>query len=358
MTMIETKQPLPFKRQAEPPSAPLPPSDGNLFLRHLAARVVANVLHTSPLDVAKQRWPSDALLLRAASAPAMTTVAGWAAELAQRKTAEALAALGPASAGAKLLANALVLSFDGAGQISAPGFVAGAANAGFVAEGAPIPVRQLNAVPSLLNPYKIATIAVLTREMIESSNAESLIGNALVGACGPALDAALFDSNAAVTGTRPAGLRNGIAATTASTATDLWEAAVEDATALINAVAAVGGAGPYALVMSPGRAASFIGRVYHEADAPYRVYGSAAVGNDVIAIAIAALVAALSPDPDIETANAGTLHMDTAPVADPGSTGTHKSLFQTDSLALKVRWPVTWALRNSAGVAWLTPAWK
>jgi hypothetical protein len=36
-----------------------------------------------------------------------------------------------------------VLAFDGNGVISAPGFVASAANAGFVAEGQPIPVRQL-----------------------------------------------------------------------------------------------------------------------------------------------------------------------------------------------------------------------
>jgi hypothetical protein len=33
-------------------------------------------------------------------------------------------------------------------------------------------------------------------------------------------------------------------------------------------------------------------------------------------------------------------------------------LFQTDSIALKMRWPVTWALRDPRGVAWTTPNWK
>ena len=44
-------------------------------------------------------WPSD-LVLRAATAPAMTSAAGWAAELVQTLVADGLRALGPASAGA------------------------------------------------------------------------------------------------------------------------------------------------------------------------------------------------------------------------------------------------------------------
>jgi hypothetical protein len=206
-----------------------------------------------------------------------------------------------------------------------------------------------------LSPFKLATIAVLTREMIESSNAEALISDALVKACGAALDAVLFGS-AAASAAQPAGLRNGVATLTASSSADAFEAALEDISAVINAVAAVGGAGPYALVMNAGRAIALGGRLYR--DPNVNVYVSAAVGNDLVAIAPAALVSAFSPTPDTETANAGTLHMDTAPVADPGSTGTHKSLFQTETTAVKVRWPVSWVLRDTRGVAWLTPTWK
>ena len=343
------------KRGAPAPSE-LP---SNPFTRLVAAKALAHLAHVPLADVVDREWPND-LILRAASAPAMTTTVGWAKELVRQMIAAGLAALGPASAGAQVLSDSLVLGWDGVGQISAPGIVAGGGNASFVAENAPIPVRQLATTPALMNPYKLATIAVLTREMIESGNAEQIIGDALVRACGLALDNVLFGSGAA-TAAQPAGLRNGITALTASAATDAWEQAVEDITALINSVSAVGGAGPYSLVMNPGRAATFIGRIFRDKAqqaAPYDVHASTAMGNDVMCIANAALVAALSPNPDVGTADSGTLHMDTAPVADPGSTGTHKSLFQTESVALKVRWPVSWVLRNAAGVAWLTPTWK
>src|SRR5262252_5041492 len=121
----------------------LPP--GNSFVRWVTAKAVASIRHTSPAAVAEEFWPNDKVvgqLTRAVSTPALTTTSGWAAELAHTVVRDALAALGPASAGAQLLQRSLVLSFGGAGTISAPGFVGAAANAGFVAEGAPIPVRQ------------------------------------------------------------------------------------------------------------------------------------------------------------------------------------------------------------------------
>lgn len=344
---------------------------GNLFVRSLTARAIASLYRRSsgmtPVDVAEQLWPSDKMvaqllspafssLTRAASAPAMTGVAGWAAELSHRVVSDAIEALGPASAGAQVLKHCLVLSWDGAGSISAPGFVAEFGNAGWVAEGDPIPVRQLAVGPAILNPHKLGAIAVLTREMIESSNAEQLIGDALVKAAGRMLDEVLFDSNAE-TASRPKGLRNGVSTLTASNNSDAFGAVFEDAAALINALAPVGGSGPYIIVSSPGRALSMSFRQPDISNKNLVLLGSSALTNDLLAIAPAALVAALSPEPEVETANAATLHMDTAPVA-VGSASPHRSLFQTDSVAVKVRWPVTWVLRDPRGVAWLTPAWK
>src|SRR5262249_37716910 len=152
-----------------------------------------------------------------------------------------------------------------------------------------------------------------------------------------------------------AGLRNGIAALTASTSTDLLEAFYEDLAALLNAVGSVGGQGPYYIVMGAGR----VGSIRARADAlTDQLIATPAVGNDMIAVAAQALVAALSPDPDLETANAASLVLDdTAPVT-PDTTQPTKSMFQTATIALKMRWPVTWALRDSRGVAWLTPTWK
>jgi hypothetical protein len=338
--------PSPFQREPE-----FPP--GNSFRRLITAQALAQIQRTTAAEVAQRLWPSD-LIVRAASAPAMTSVVGWAAELAHKIIMDAAEALAPTSSAATVIRRGLLFNMDGVGQISVPGFTVGAGNASFVAEGTPIPVRQLASTAAALNPFKLAAIAALTRELMASSNAEAAIGDALVRAMGAALDAAFFDSNAATTA-RPAGIRNGIVAQTASSATDTFEAVFEDVATLINAIAPVAGPGPYIIVASPGRALGLELRA--EQTDLLDVYGSTALGNDICAIAPAALVAALSPNPDIETGIAATLVMDdTAPGA--AGTAAEKSMFQTDSLALKVRWPITWALRSVQGVAWLTPTWK
>ena len=341
--------------------SPLPLPEGNTFVRMLTARAIAKLQERSASEVAAEMWPSDrliaALLARGATAPAMTTVTGWAAELAQRRVADAIAALGPASAGAEILKRGLLLNFDGRAQISAPGFVAEFGNGGFVAEGQPIPVRQLNATPALMQPHKLASIAVLTREMLESSNAEVLIADALTRAAGRMLDEVLFDANPE-DAARPAGLRRGIAALTPSANADSGYAALEDITALIGSLAPVAGNGPYIIVASPGRAVMMASHFPGGVGTNVIVLGSSAVINDILAIAPDALVAALEPDPQIETATSATLHMDTVPQTISGTSTPHRSLFQTESIALKLRWPVSWALRDPRGFAWLTPTWK
>jgi hypothetical protein len=343
----------PFKRE-------LPTVSGNLFRRALLARGIASLRRAAVAEVVAEKWPADRTLLqmvtRGAVLPAMTGVAGWAAELAVRKTADTLEALGADSGAAEVLQAALVLDWDGAGVIGAPGFVASANNSSFVAEGAAIPVRQLVGAPADLLPYKLATIAVLTRQMADSGNAEVLIGDTLVRSTALALDAVFFGS-AAASAAQPAGIRNGIAALTPSNSTVLNEAFSADFAALLNAVGAVGGNGPFALVANAGRI-GLLSTYYQRQSAPnLMLVASSAVGADVIAIAPKAIAAALSADPDVETASTATLVMDTAPGA-AGTMGPEREMFQTDSIALKVRWPVSWVLRDSRAVAWLTPTWR
>jgi hypothetical protein len=152
----------------------------------------------------------------------------------------------------------------------------------------------------------------------------------------------------------------GVATLPPSSNTDPFGAVFEDITALVGAVSVVGGKGPYYIV---GNAANVIGM-----DMRFDVYPgspdnslkgviSGAVGANLIAVAAQAVAAALSPAPDLETATTGALVMDTAPVT-PNTTLPTKSLFQTESVALKMRWPVSWVLRDPRGVAWTTPTWK
>jgi hypothetical protein len=346
-----------FKR---PPLA-LPP--GNSFVRHVTAKAVAQLTHETPYQVAVRMWPSDRvtaeIIERATSAPAMTTTTGWAAELVHKLVTDTLDTMGAASAAADVMRECLLLNWNGAGILSVPGFVASVNNSSFVQEGNPIPVRQLTSTGAQLQPFKLATIAVLSREMVESSNAEALIGDALVRSSGLALDAVFFSSTAS-SAAQPAGIRNGISTSSASASTDAFGAFFEDMATLVNAISAVGGKGPYIIVASPGRVVSASGRFPGKDDAAggYVIpIASTAVGSDIIAIAPQAIAAAISPDPEVEMVRAGTLVMDTAPVT-PDTTQTTKSMWQTDSFALKVRWPVSWVLRDPRAVAWLTPAWK
>jgi hypothetical protein len=290
----------------------------------------------------------------------MTGVAGWSAELAHKVVIDALEGLGSSAAGAQLLLQSLVLAWDGNGLISAPGFVAGAGSAGFVAEGNPIPTKQLLSAAALLQPFKLAALAVLTRTMIDSSNAEALVGDTLMRSAALALDAQLFGSGAA-SAAAPAGLRNGIAASTPSSSTDTLEAFYEDCDTLLTAVSAVGGNGPFVLVGAPGRIATMVMRFVLQ-PGNVSVLAANAMGADLMCCAPNAVVCALSPNPTIESAAAGELHMEGAaplPIVNGGAPAAPaRSLFQTDSVALKMRWPVTWALRDPRAIAWLTPTWK
>jgi hypothetical protein len=344
----------PFK----PDPLALPP--GNLFTRLITAKVLATLKRCRMWDVAAVMWPNDkmlqaALTLRAASTPAMTSVPGWAAELVQKIVADAVEALSSATCAVDVMRAGLVVSWDGYGAISVPALAASANGGGFVAEGLPIPVRQFSTAGVLINPHKAASISVLTREMIESSNAEALISDALVKSAAMAIDAVFFGA-AAASAAAPAGIRNGIATLAASANADPFGAFFEDVSTLLNSVGQVGGRGPYYLISSVGRYGSMRTRFVTE-DPNLSVLPSAAVGGDLVAVAAQAVAAAISIDPEIETVNAATLVMDTAP-GDAGTMGPERSVWQTESVAVKVRWPVSWALRDPRGVAWLTPAWK
>src|SRR5262249_40221689 len=131
--------------------------------------------------------------------------------------ADFISTLGPASAGSELFRRSINLQFGGSAAILVPSVVSSANDVSFVGEGQPIPVRQLLIGGPTLTPSKFAVIFTLLRRLVEYStpNAEQLTRAVLTESAGAALDAALFDANAS-SATRPAGLRNGVAALTAT----------------------------------------------------------------------------------------------------------------------------------------------
>jgi hypothetical protein len=203
-----------------------------------------------------------------------------------------------------------------------------------------------------LEPHKLASIAVLTEEMISSSNAESMVRDALTRSVGLSLDHVLFDTNPVDT-VRPAGLRNGVAASPASTSGDPFNAMIADLTSLAAQVAPVGG--PIYFIAAPGRVTNLKMRAHHELT-DFTVLPSGEIADDqIICIAVDGLVSAADSIPQIRVTREAALHMNDVPlpISDSGTVAAPvESLWQSVNVGLNLRFNIDWGLRAPA-VAWM-----
>jgi hypothetical protein len=304
---------------------------------------------------ARSRWDDENVVkvIKAASTLALPTTSGWAGELAPISSA-LLSALVPVSAGASLLQRGLQIDFGRDAQVRLPMIAPG--TCGFVAAGAPIPVQKFAAIGPTISPHKMACIVELTTEMISSSSAESLVRAALVESVGKGLDTVLFDATAG-DDIRPPGLRNGIAGLTpaAPGVAAKGQALEDDVVALGSAVATVASgpvtyvaAVPQAIALAVRTLGTFTDKVLPSVALP---------AGMVICVADAALAASISGEPQIDASRQVELHRETSPlpIVSGGVTATPiGSTYQVDSVALRLRWNVSWQLRNSGAVAWMT----
>src|SRR5262249_22917512 len=263
-----------------------------------------------------------------------------------------LAALRGISAGARLLTDGLQVRFNGHGTIALPTIAQG--QAGFVGQGKPIPVAQFSSSAGVtLTPHKLPLISTLTREMVESSNAEAIIRAVLSESAAVGLDQALFSANAA-TADAPAGLLYGISPLTASTGgtgANKTDALLDDLKTLTAALAPVSGGSAIVFVVNPVDAVSLAYRLVQPLTDV--VLSSAAVpARTIIGIATNALASGYDPVPTIEASREAELHMSDTP-SDVGTAAPTMTMFQGDKLALKMKMPVSWALRDSRGLAWI-----
>jgi Phage capsid family len=300
----------------------------------------------------EKTWPHDRdveLVLRAPMSPTSTTNAAALAQIAYAF----VAALVPVSAAAALVARSLQLSFDGAASISIPSLTLPQAD--FVGQGKPIPVAQGTSGAISLDPHKLATIVALSGEMMRNSNAEAIVRAVLLDNVGPSLDQAMFSNAAAVADVRPPGLLNSLPPLTpAAAGTTKADAMVDDIATLATAVAPVSGNGGVVLVAAPAQAVALTMRAPRDF---YPVLMSAALpAKRVIAIAARALASAFGA-PAIDASREAAVHMadPAAELIDIGGVMATpiKSMTQTDSVALRLRMPVAWALRSPVAIAWM-----
>ena len=270
---------------------------------------------------------------------------------------EFVTALTLQSAAAGLFNLATSLTFGNAATLALPRLV-NVPQADWIREGAPISVVPGATSAVTMTPNKIATIVVLSNEMMRSSSAEAMVRDGLMNNVGPALDRGLFGAAPGVPGLRPPGLLNGVAALPASTETNKSEAMVSDIETLVAALGAYGGNGNIALIAPSKNAVRMMMRGFLGQRAPFPLLISPDQPN-LIAIAAAALAVAIDP-PRIDAGGEVVLHMDDTPGEIVGAAGTMatpvRSTWQTDSVGLRFILPVSWALRAPA-VAWLTPTW-
>lgn len=314
-------------------------------------------------------------VMRAASAPAMTTVAGWAQELVHQIYADMMALLLPQSVFPRLSAKGSALNFGAAGKILLPTRSRTPTIAGsFVGEGMAIPVRQGAFTSQTFIPKKMAVITTWTREMGDHSipGIEGVLRQAIQEDTAISLDSVLLDANPATT-IRPAGLLNGVGATAATAGPGL-PAVIGDIKALVGALvtATYGNIRSPVWLMNPGDMLSaslvtaantgifpFKDEIGRGTLANIPIIDSATVPSKTVILADAADFVTMQGDSmRFEISDQATLHMeDTTPLdLVSGSPGTvaapQRSLFQTDSLALRMVFPINWSFRRTGMVAW------
>lgn len=199
---------------------------GDILLKHAVSQFLAYVEKKDPIQVMEERYGDQPFVKatfehvkKSSVNPSMTTTAGWAAELVQTDTRGFLAAIEDVSIAAQLAGMTTSLDFGGYNSVTIPTenqLPATPTEPAWVAEGSPIPLTQFGFGSTTINRYKLAAITTFTKELAERSTPqiEGLLRDSLRKAYARVLDQALLSAGAAVANVRPAGLLQGVTATT------------------------------------------------------------------------------------------------------------------------------------------------
>jgi HK97 family phage prohead protease len=373
------------------PAQNLPPKD--YVYRALVCKVKSHFTRQPAFDILKNEYGDDdvitkgvlSIISKAATVPADTVTSGWASQLVDTSIQDFFGSLMPNAVYPSLAAKGGKFTFGRAGIVSMPTRASTPTIAGsFVAQGAPIPVRQGAFTSISFTPKKMGVISTMTRDIAEHStpSIDALIRDAIIEDTNVAIDSVLLDATAATT-TRPAGLRAGISATTATAGGGI-AALIGDIRGLTSALitSTNGNLRSPVWIMNPGDvlAASLLPATAGGGEFPFKtelaggtllgypVIQSSNVAADMMILVDAAdFVSVTGDSPRFDVSDQATLHMeDTTPlqivtgvqgagvVAAPT-----RSLWQTDTLGIRMLWDLNWGLRRTGIVAWTqTMTWN
>ena len=353
-----------------------------MFFRSAAAVLRGRIEGRSPFEIMQSNYGQSKnikdleLFLKTVTAPALTSVAGWAQELVATDTGEFLDILRPQS----IFFNMPMTTYTfNRAKIKLPNRQSGTLAGDFVGEAAPIPVKQLTLSSTTLEPYKLGVISVFSREIAALSDPaiDPLLRDIMTGDTRDTIDTLFLDNTAAVAGVRPAGLQVLAGANTVASSGTSLANVITDLKAALAAMSSNNmGRSPVwimnvqrvlSLSLMTNAAGNFM---FRDELAQGRLMGIPVLSSTSVPAAIVFLVdaaemaAAFDTLPTLDASEQATLHMETAPTA-LSATGTPntvaapvRSLFQTATIALRLLWEMTWAQRRAGavftitGVAW------
>lgn len=337
----------------------IPTDRNNHFVRACFMQAKAGIQNLDLESVlGKDDFVSRAIVDRAAVAPATTTTAGNASELAQTAFLSFLGSIAPYGAAARLVAGALSVRLAPSNVAKIPVRSTNPTAPQWVAEDGAIPINVADFdFVDVGPPRKLASIVAWSHELNRRSDAGAIFERLLREDVAAGLDLAMF-STAAGSSSAYAGLLHGVTPATAYSGGD--HAAIEqDLLTLGTTVAANGGSGQVLYVMAPERAVRLRIKAPLIA-AQLDIATSASIPTArVVAVDPMAIISGIDSAPDIDFGDQATLHMsDTAlPIVTGGVTADPvRSVWQTASKALRVLYDVAWAKRRATAVAYLDDA--
>lgn len=346
--------------------------EGQNYTRMVIAKTLARIDDVSAVGIAQKRWgkssPNLVGSIKAAVAGGGTDSGEWGAELVHidRYTGDFIEFLYSRTVFDKLPLREVPANVNIAGQD-------GAATGYWVGQSKSVPVSKADFMDVNLTPLKVAALAVVSKELLRDSSpsAERLVRDALVQASAQKVDTTFLSADAAVSGVSPAGILNGLSAGT-SAGTDI-DGVIADVKALYAPFIAANNADMLEFVTTQSLAKS-IGLMQNAlgnwAFPGIGANGGMLLGDTVTAggnVGAGDLILLKPSDiykigdrgVEVSLSTEAAIQMDSAPdgVSDtPVANTSVVSMFQTDSVAIKVVRPLNFAKRRASAVAYIGDA--
>lgn len=345
---------------------------GQNFTRLVIAKTLARIDDVSAVGIAHMRWgktnPQLVETIKAAVAGGGTGTGEWGAELVHldRYTGDFINFLYSRTVFDKLPLREVPANVNIAGQD-------GAATGYWVGESKSIPVSKADFMDVNLRNLKVAALAVVSKELLRDSqpSAELLVRDALVNASAQKVDQTFLSAAAESAGVSPAGILNGVSAGT-SAGSDI-DGVIADVKALYAPFIAANNADglQFVTTQSLSKALGLMQNTLGNWAFPgLSANGGSLLGDPLVAggnVGAGDLILLKPSDiykigdrgVEVSMSTEASIQMDGAPdgASDtPVANTSLVSMYQTDSVAIKVVRPLNFAKRRASAVAYIGDA--